>query len=102
LSANVFTRSQLHYSDDLGDGAPLALYIYRADGLHTGAHYIANDAHEDREIAPADARFVAEHNMDAGREIRITNSADHLVFHAKDGKVIYPADPEMFWKAVQG
>jgi hypothetical protein len=99
LSANVVTLSQLHYSEGLGE-APLALYIFRPDGLHTGAHYIANDAHEDREIAPADARFVAEHNMDAGREIRITNSADHLVFHAKDGKVIYPADPEAFWKAV--
>lgn len=97
----MVTLTRLHYSDEPGDGAPLALYIFREDGLHEGALHIAKETNDGSELSPADARFVAEHNMDAGREVRIANDADELVFHAKDGKVIYPSDPEAFWKAVK-
>lgn len=60
------------------------LFLYDADGLHDGGSPIAEsalaEAFETR-IKPA---------VDRGVEVRLVDSGDLLVFHAKGGKVVFP------------
>lgn len=63
---------------------PLLLYIYDNDGFHNGSECIQNVA----ELDSARERIVDA--IAAKREVIITDMMDLTVFHAKDGKLIYP------------
>jgi hypothetical protein len=94
-----FELTQLQYSDDRK--LPLRLYVYDAQGYYTRAPWVDKEA-DDETITVAVARRQTASAMGRGFEVRITNGSDFLVFHAKHGKVIHPADGDVaaFWRSV--
>jgi hypothetical protein len=67
------------------DDFPLKLYEYSALGRY-GEPTVIEDV-----VALADAmRSKIKSALDDEREIRITDMNDVLVFHAKDGKILWP------------
>lgn len=65
--------------------APYFGYIYRPDGYYHGPDTIADDAALQRYL-----RATAAPAVRAGREVRITDCLDCLIFHATDGKILWP------------
>lgn len=64
---------------------PLFLYIYDLDGMHGGPLDIPTELGLEILMHTAIKPAVKE-----GREVVITDCLDYCVFHAKDGKVIFP------------
>jgi hypothetical protein len=91
------TLTELQYSTD--HKVPFGLYIYEPDGLHhRGATWFRNKPqYPDEEITTAEARSRVERALTEGREIRICDRGDMLVYHAKDKRVLYGAE---FWTEV--
>ena len=90
--------TQLQYSEEIT--GRLALYVYREDGFHAAPQYFARVMrHPEEEITAGEAHDKASTAVSRGLEVRITDSGDMLVFHAKDCKILYPPDPHAFWKA---
>ncbi len=83
-------------------GEAFKLYLYGKDGFHSGAIWFTNGRirYPDEEIAASDAKRLAERNIAEGREVRITNGGDLLVFHSRNGQQLYPAQAEKFWSKV--
>ncbi len=98
----IHTLTELQYSADIS--GPLKLYIYGEDGYHRGFEWFSRKPkYPDEEITVERARVDTIVAVMAGREVRITNGSDFLVFWAKDGKVLFPKEGvEKFWKAVCG
>ncbi len=98
----VHTLTELYYSEDVS--GPLRLYIYDERGFHGGGQWFSKSVrYPDEEITADRARVEATVAVIAGREVRVTNSADFLVFWAKGGKVLFPKEgADQFWKAVCG
>jgi hypothetical protein len=88
----------LVYDDEMS--GRLRLYILDHNGNHRGGLLFGPDV-TFPDLPVASARRHAEAAMVAGREVRITNGSDHLVFHAADNKVIHPPDAEAFWRDVE-
>lgn len=63
---------------------PLYLYLYRADGYHEGPIEITSKEHLYGAGVQALVHLHIEH------EVRITDVADFLVFHAKGGQILWP------------
>ena len=80
---------------EVGKG-PWKLYIYREDGYHEGAQWfrLGKAKYPNEEISFARAKQYAEVAVGRGREVRITNGGDELVFHSLRGKVVFGAT---FW-----
>ena len=97
LSDNVLTLSELQYTET-GDG-PWKLYLYNDDGFHGRAKWfrLGEMKYPNEEITPAEAKEKADANHAIGREVRITNGGDMLVYHSVDGAVAYG---ENFWKEI--
>ncbi len=93
-----FTFTELQYSTDRK--GPFALYIYRHDGYHDRAQWFRDKpVYLDEEITTSQAHnraFAANANK---QEVRICDGGDMLVFHAKNGKIIYG---ENFWHEIDG
>ena len=92
-------RNGLVYEDKLGGW--LRLFIFGFDGYHSAGILFGRDV-TFPDLTIAAARRTVEAAMADGREVRITNGGDFLVFHAKDNKLIYPADAAAFWREVEG
>jgi hypothetical protein len=96
----TFTLTDLQYSDDRR--GPFRLYIYRRDGLHDGGQWFRNKPkHPDEEITTGQAHNRTFAAVAKGLEVRITDSGDMLVYHARGGKVLFPNDPKAFWEGLQ-
>ena len=93
----IHTLKQLQYSTDRK--GPFALYIYEPNrDYHRGAIWFRNKPQYPREeISTTEAKLRTDKAMAEGREIRICDRGDMLVYHAKNRKVIYGTD---FWKEV--
>jgi hypothetical protein len=65
---------------------PIRLYIYQPDGMHDGGIEIISEA----QLNGPGTRMILEDAMARGVEIRMTDPADFLVFHADKGKVLFP------------
>jgi len=88
--------------DEVGSG-PWRLYIYRYDGFHAGGQWFARKIkYPGEEIHAESAKILADAAVRNGREVMVTNGSDNMVFHAVEGKVVYPphGDAERFWKEV--
>jgi hypothetical protein len=98
--ADVHTLTQLQYAET-GDG-PWALYIYGADGFHSGKKWFRKGPMKylDEEITSTEAKERAEKAISEQREVRICDGGDNLVFHSTDGVIHYPDSAEEFWKGV--
>ncbi len=98
----IHKLTELYYSADVS--GPLRLYIYDERGLHGGGQWFSRSVmYPDEEITADRARVEATVAVIAGKEVRITNGADFLVFWSKGGKVLFPKEgADTFWKAVCG
>ena len=75
--------------------------MFRADGYHTGGLWFRRKVkYKGEEIDAETAHKRAAEAIAQGLEVRVTNGGDHLVFHAKHGEIIYPEDPDKFWRKV--
>ena len=72
------------------------------DGLHFGGKWFRRGPMEypDEEITAQEAKDRAKVSIKHNLEVRICDTGDMLVFHAVNGKVVYPDNPDEFWKAV--
>lgn len=93
--------TKLIHDDDLR--APLRLYIYDAQGYHTGGLWFRKKIrYPGEEITNLDARQRAERAIANRMEVRITNGLDNLVFHSRQGVILYPDGGwETFWQKVE-
>lgn len=95
----VHKLTELQYSHDRK--LPLRLYRYAPDGFHRGGLWFDRLPGEE-EASIVEARKMAEHHMATGNELRVTNSGDELVFHAMNGKVLFPPEgAEKFWESLK-
>ncbi len=94
-----FHLTELQYSNERE--GPWRLYIYGPDGYHSGGQWFRKKPkYPDEEITTAQAHNRALVAVSEGKEVRITDGGDMLVFHAKGGKVLYPAEPKKFWEEI--
>jgi hypothetical protein len=95
---NTYTLTELQYAEQ-GEG-PWKLYVYNEEGKHYRPKWFRKGEmkYPDKEITVLDAFCHAETARVQGREVRICDGGDMLVYHAKDGKVLYPPDDSrQFW-----
>jgi hypothetical protein len=96
MSVEEIRLTELQYSKQWR--GPLGLYIYENDGFHRGGKWFREKPkYPDEEISKEKAILAVKIAMEAGKEIRITDGGDEMVFHAKGGKVLFPNNPEQFW-----
>lgn len=94
------TLTQTFYSKDVR--GPWALYVYEPNGYHTGAQWFAKVIRYPQEqISVAEARLRVIEAVSQGREVRITDAGDMLVFHSVNGAQLHPQGID-FWAAVEG
>lgn len=91
---STFNLTELQHAEP-GDG-PWKLYVYRRDGYHDGGIWFRKGpaAYPDEELSFAAAKVKCANALRNGREVRICDGGDLLVFHAKAGKIIFG---EKFW-----
>lgn len=95
----LHTLTELQYSTERK--GPFALYIYDENGYHTGKQWFrAKPLYAGEEITTGQAHNLAFAAVAKGLEVRACDGGDMLVFHAKDGKVLYPADAAAFWEEI--
>ena len=108
---HVFHGSPLQYSDDRK--GPFKLYIYGQDGYHSGGRWSRKVPKypdpPDREIDSMcfGSRFqymtamgMAFAAVARKQEVRVTNGLDEIVYHAKNGVVLYPVKGRSFWQEI--
>lgn len=91
----VHTLTELQYSEDRQ--GPWKLYVYEPNSeYHRGGVWFRKGKPEypDEEIEFAIAKEKCDDAMRDGREVRICDGGDMLVFHAKGDTVLYG---ETFW-----
>lgn len=93
-----FQLDKLIYSQSLGQS--FRLYIYEKDGKHRGGIWFRATPRHSEEITAESARKLVDRAILDGKECRVTNSGDELVFHFRDGKQIHPATAAEFWAQV--
>jgi hypothetical protein len=91
--------TELQYSSDRK--GPFALVIYEPDSqYHAREQWFRNvPKYPDEEISSWEALQQAQIAVAARREVRVCDGGDRLVYHAKDGKVLYG---EKFWEEIAG
>ena len=94
----IHTLTKLQYSKDRK--GPFALYIYEMNSeYHSRPTWFQDEPKypEEGEITTERAHAIAKGAFMQGREVRVTDSGDMLVFHAKGKKVLYG---EQFWEEI--
>jgi hypothetical protein len=96
----IETLIALQYSQDRK--GPFQLYIYEPNSeYHRGGVWFENKPkYPEEEITTEIAQSRVWQAMTEKREVRICDGGDMLVFHAKDGRIIYPPKPADFWEEV--
>ena len=96
---SVFALTELQHAD-ARDG-PWALYIYGRNGYHSGKKLFRRGPmkYPDEEITTQVAKSRVDEAVDDKREVRICDSGDMLVFHSQNGEILFPSDPDGFWRA---
>jgi hypothetical protein len=88
MKAHVHSLTQLQYSTDRR--GPFKLYVYRPDGFHEGGVWFRPaPKYPDEEITVLEAEKRTLKAIAEGREVRICDGGDMLVFHAKGGKILH-------------
>ena len=67
---------------------PISLYIYDRRGYHPGAIEIVSY----EQLMGPGTRLLVRSAVDSGLEVRMTDPEDRLIFHARDGRVVWPDD----------
>ena len=99
--ALVHTLTELQYTQDRK--GPFALYIYEPNSpYHRGKTWFRRVPQypEEGEISCTEAMVRTLEAAAQGREVRITDSGDMLVYHCKGAEVLYPKPIGDFWKEI--
>ncbi len=96
---SALTMTQLIY--DNGCGGTLTLCLFDSEGRYSAARFsqVVDDSED--EISVAEARARAEAHVKSGGEVRIINDLDLVVYHIRDGSLIFPPNQdrvEFFWE----
>lgn len=88
-NAHVETLTELQYSEDRR--GPWKLYIFEPNSPYHrgGVWFRAVPKYPDEEITTVEAEKRATEAIKAGREVRICDGGDMLVFHAERGAIVY-------------
>jgi len=91
----VFELSDLIQTEEV-DAGPWRIYVYGRDKYHSGGNWFraGKRKYPEEEITFANAKERSEIAIAAGREVRICDGMDHLVFHAVNGEVVFGST---FW-----
>lgn len=96
-----YELTELQYSHD--QKGPWKLYIYEASsGYHRGGIWFYKGKPpypNEGELHQTAAKVKCANAMRNGREVRICDGGDMLVFHAKGDKILYG---EKFWAEIEG
>jgi hypothetical protein len=91
------TLTELQHSDDLS--GPFRLYIYESDGKHRGGTWVRQvPKYPDEEITTKEAMYRALEAAAQGKEVRICDCGDMLVYHCRGANVLHPQPIGDFWK----
>ena len=96
----IKTLRKLQYSED--KEGPWQLYIYTEEGRNYSVKkwFVRGELkYPDEEITLENAKELVKDAMVEGREVRICDVGDMLVFHAERGIVLYGNE---FWREVLG
>jgi len=98
LKSETFELTELQYAET-GEG-PWRLYLYNDDGFHGRAKWfrLGRMKYPSEEITPEEAKRRSDANHAIGREVRITDGGDMLVYHSVNGEVVYG---ENFWNEIE-
>ena len=72
------------------DGYPMRLYVYGHNGRHSGGTWLYTEA----ELHDAMTTVVKPALADK-REVRITDSGDCMIFHAENGRIVWPTAADL-------
>lgn len=85
MSDNTFTLTELQYAQPV-KGDRFRLYIYGEDGKHNGRIYFRETPNrKNGEVDISDAACHALVAVGAGKEIRVTDSGDMLLYRITTG-----------------
>lgn len=87
------TRAQ---SSDITGPLTLYAWVDKSTGRRSPMVFRANP--NVGEWSRATAKFRVDAELAAQKNVRIENQAGEIVFHARRGFVMFPADVEMFWR----
>jgi hypothetical protein len=78
---------------------PMALYVFEPNGCHRGPQWFRKKPkYSEDNLSTEQAKALTKTAMERHLEIRITDSRDQLVFHSRDGRILYPqCSFEEFW-----
>jgi hypothetical protein len=97
---STFAFTEFKYSGDRT--GPFRLYIFGPDGYHSGGQWFSRTIrYPDEEIPIPAARQLADQAIAKGREVRVTDGGDNLVFHSVGGRQVYPDQAVNFWAEVE-
>lgn len=94
----VIVLNDLQYAEP-ADG-PWRLYVFQEDGFHSGGKWFYRESiikYPDEEISKEEAYQSAVAAIHLAREVRVVDGGDKIVFHSKDGVVVYG---ETFWEKI--
>jgi hypothetical protein len=98
---NYVELTEIQYKND--PRGACRIYVLGPDGYHHGGQWFARKVrYPDEEITTEQAQVIADDALAGGMEVRICDGLDFLVYHAKGGAVLFPPDPEAFWKEALG
>lgn len=98
----IHRLTELVYSAEISESLKLYVYDRRSEHYYESVWFRRHVRYPAEEIGTHAAKAMALKAIAEGRQVRITNADDFLVFHAQAGQVIYPADAEAFWQQVEG
>jgi hypothetical protein len=95
----IHELTQLQYSTEREGPFRLYIYTYNGEGYSTRAWFNKpmKMKYPDEEIPFPRAEGLTKIAVSQGREVRVCDGGDMLVYHAKDGKVLYG---EGFWQEI--
>jgi len=90
------TLTELQYSED--HEGPWQIYCFNHNGYHLGGKWFSKTMkYPDEEITIDRAYRMAIEAIADVREVRVCDGGDNLVFHSKDGKILFG---ETFWEDI--
>jgi hypothetical protein len=99
-NAQIFQLTRLKYVEPKPNGT-YQLYVFDERGLHNGGQYFRKfPRYPDEEITLAKAKIRVIAALEAGKEVRICDMDDHLIFHAKGQELLSNYSLSVFWKII--
>ena len=94
--------NQLVYSTDISGTLRLYVYTVSGDAYLVRQYFARHMRYPEEEVGLDRAKAIVNEALKCQREVRITNGGDFLVFHSKQGDVLYPkgSSTEKFFETI--